>query len=75
MNLDARKLYEWAIFQKLPVDGFKQEKSIDKFNEDFVKNYDKDSDKGYICEVDVEYPKNFLDHHGDHPFLAERMKI
>ena len=54
MNLDAKKLYEWAIFQKLPVDGFKQEKNIDKFNEDFLKNYDKDSDKGYICEVDVE---------------------
>ena len=30
-----------------------------KFNEDFIKNYDEDSDKGYIFEVDIEYPKNF----------------
>ena len=29
-----------------------------KFNEDVIKNYDKDSDKGYIFEVDVVYPKN-----------------
>ena len=29
-----------------------------KFNEEFIKNYDEDSDKGYILEVDVEYPKN-----------------
>ena len=23
----------------------------------FIKNYDEDSDKGYITEVDVDYPK------------------
>ena len=46
-----------------------------KFNEDFVKNYDKDSGKGYIIEADVEYPKNLHDLHGDLPFLPERMKI
>ena len=42
-----------------------------KFNEDFVKNYD----KGFILEVDVEYPKNLHDLHSDLPFLPERMKI
>ena len=31
--------------QKLSVDGFKWKKNISKFNEDFIKNYDKDSDK------------------------------
>ena len=40
-----------------------------KFNEDFIKNYDKDSDKGYILQVDVEYPKNLHDLHSDLPFL------
>ena len=50
-------------------------KSIHKFDEDFIKNYDEDSDKGYIFEVDVEYPKNFLNVCGDLPFLAERKKI
>ena len=46
-----------------------------KFNEDFIKNYDEDSDKGYIFEVDVEYPKNLLDLHSELPFSRERMKI
>ena len=31
-----------------------------KFDEDFVKNYDENSNKGYILEVDVEYPKKFI---------------
>ena len=38
-------------------------------------NYDKNSDKGYILEVDVEYPENIRMLHRDLPFLPERMKI
>ena len=45
------------MIQPLPVDGFKFVKNVSKINEDFIKNYDEDSDKGYILEVDVEYPK------------------
>ena len=73
--LDANNLYGWEMSQKLFVDGFKWKKNMLKFNEDFIKNYDEDSDKGYILEVDVEYPKNFHDLHSDLPFLPERMKI
>ena len=32
------------------------------------------SDKGYIPELNVEYPKNIFHIHGDLPFLAERKK-
>ena len=56
--LDDNNLYGWAMSQKLPVDGFKWKKDILKFNEEFIENYDEDSDKGYILEVDVEYPKH-----------------
>ena len=51
------------------------EKKISKFNEDFIKNYDEDSNIGYILTVDIEYPKNLHDLHNDLPFLPERMKI
>ena len=47
-----------------------------KFNEEFMKNYDEDSDKGYILEVDIDYPKILLhDLHSALPFLPERVKI
>ena len=46
-----------------------------KFNEDFIKNYDDDSDKGYIFEVDVKYPNRLHNLHCDLPFLLEKMKI
>ena len=61
--LDVNNLYGWAMSQKFPVSGFKWKKNMSKFNEEFIKNYDEDSDKGYILEVDVKYPKNL---HGLH---------
>ena len=75
LYLDANNLYGWAMSQKLPVNGFKFVKNVSKIEEDFIKNYDEDSDKGYILEVDVEYPKNLHDLHSDLPFLPERLKI
>ena len=73
--LDANNLYGWPMSQKLSVDGFKWKKNMLKFNEDFLRNYDEDSDKGYILELDAEYPKNLHKLHSDLPFLPERMKI
>ena len=61
--------------QKLPVNGFKWVKNVSNIDEDFINNYDKDSDEGYILEVDVEYPKNLHGLHNDLPFLPERVKI
>ena len=48
---------------------------MSKFNKEFTKNYDEDSDKGYILEVDIKYPNNLHALHEDLPFLPERMKI
>ena len=60
--------------KKLPVNGFKW---IDnnEINEDFIKNYNENNDKGYTLEVDVRYPKKLYELHSDFPFLPERMKI
>ena len=61
--------------QKLPPNCFKWIKNLSKFDEDLTKTYDMDCDKGYILEVDVEYPKNLFSLHSDLPFLAEKTKI
>ena len=63
------------MFQKLPVGGFELKNYVYQFNEDFIKNYDEESDEGYILEVDVEYPKSLHDLHSNLPFLLKRIKI
>ena len=72
--LDANNLYDWAMFKKLPVNGFKWTDS-DEINEEFIKNYNENDNKGYILEVDIRYPKRLHELHSDLPFLSERMKI
>ena len=62
--------------KKLPINGFKwlDSDKINKINEDFIKNYNENDNKGYILEVDVKYPKRLHELHSDLPFLSERMK-
>ena len=69
--IDANNLYGYAMSQKLPLDGYKWD-NIEKFTDDFVKNYDINGDVGYLLEVDVEYPEELLGVYADLPFLPER---
>ena len=75
--LDANNLYGWAMSQKLQVRNFKwiEKGDISKFNETFIKNYDENSEKGYILEVDLKYPEKIPMLHSNLAFLPERMKI
>ena len=63
--LDANNLYGWAMSQKLAVNGFKWLEDTSKINEEFIRNYDENNDKGYILEVDVKYPKKLHQIHSD----------
>ena len=49
-------------------------KRISNFDEDFIKNCNENSDKGYILEVDVEYPNHLHDSYNDLAILPERME-
>ena len=55
--------------QKLPVNGFRWVEGLPQFNEDFIKNYDQNSDKGYIFKVDIDYQKKLFNHHKEYPVL------
>ena len=60
MYFDVNNIYGWAMSQKLPVNGFKWENDLWRFNEDFIKKCNENSDIGYFFQVDVEYPKKYL---------------
>ena len=76
--LDANNLYGWAMSKKLPTNGFKWLDTLEtsnKINEEFIKNYNENDNKGYILEVDVKYPKRLHELHSDLPFLSEQMEV
>ena len=75
--LDANNLYGWVISKKLPVNGFRwlDSDKINEINEEFLKNYNENNNKGYILEVNVKYPKRLHELPSDLTFLSERMEI
>ena len=81
--LDANNLYGWAMSKKLPVNGFKwidnkkmaEASAKHVINEDFIKNYNENDNKGYIFEVYLKYPKRLQELYSDLPFLSERMEV
>ena len=52
--------YGWAMPQKLRINSFEWIKDTSQFNEDFIKNYNEESDKGYFLEVDVNILKIYI---------------
>ena len=64
-----------AMSTKLPFRGLKQVEEIYKFNEDFIKNYIRDSNIGYFLKVDFQYPEELNEFHNHFPFLSEAMNI
>ena len=72
---DHNNLYGKAMSQKFPVDGFEWVDDISEIDKNFVKNYDEDSNVGYVIKADIKYPKELHNEHSHLPFLRERMKF
>ena len=78
--LDASNLYGWAMSQQLPTHGFSWMKNItkEKVMEILEKANHSMSNrgrKGYIFEVDLEYPKKLWEEHNDYPLAPEKMIV
>ena len=72
---DYKNLYGKAMSKKWSVDGFEWVEDISGIDENFIKNYDEDSNVGYFIEVHIEYLIGLHTLDSDLPFLPERMKI
>ncbi|CAG9769955.1 unnamed protein product [Ceutorhynchus assimilis] len=70
MYLDATNLYGAAMSQYLPTGNFKWLDADEIKTLDYTK-LDKNSDTGYIFEIDLEYPEDLHYRHNDLPFCPE----
>ena len=75
MYVHANNLYGYAMSKKLPIDNFKWEKDLCRFTDDFIKNYDEESDTGYLLVVDIKYPESVYKEHNDPPVLPDKVKV
>ena len=78
--LDANNLYGWAMSQQLPTHGFSWMKDLTK--EKVMDILEKANHsmwnrgrKGYIFEVDLEYPKKLWETHNAYPLAPEKMIV
>ena len=69
--LDMNNLYSWAMSHPLPTGGFKWT----DVNPNEISELATRTDKGYVLEVDVSYPKELHNQHNDLPCMCERMEI
>ena len=61
--------------KKLPYGNFKWIEYLSIFTEDFNKNYEEESDTGYLLVVDVIYPENLFKEHKYLQSLPDKTKI
>ena len=78
--LDANNLYGWAMSQQLPTNKFKWMHNLTKETvmdilEKANHSMSNHGRKGYIFEVDLEYPKKLWDKHNDYPLAPEKMIV
>ena len=71
--LDANNLYGWAMSLPLPKKNFHWKRVM--LTEDQIMKMKQNSKKGWILEVDLEYPAHLHDAHNDYPLAPEKKVI
>ena len=74
MYYDANNLYGWAMSQPLPYSGFKW-CDMNENRQRCGKLKKKTKEKGWILEVDLEYPKHLHKLHNDYPLAPEKLSV
>ena len=64
---DVNNLYGWAMSQKLPLNNSEWTKETSQFDEDFIKKYNEESDKGYFLVINVQYIEKLREIDNDLP--------
>ena len=73
--LDANNLYGWAMSQKLPRSGFTWMTKNQLTVNNVIKILNgSTTNKGYVFEVDLEYPKRLWKKHNDYPLAPRKME-
>ncbi|GFR66066.1 protein NYNRIN [Elysia marginata] len=74
LYLDANNLYGWAMSQHLPTGGFRW---VDDCNQlaSAIADHPPDAAKGYIVEVDLDYPRELHGTHNAYPLAPERLVV
>ena len=71
--LDANNLYGWAMSLPLPKKNFHWKRVMP--TEEQIMKMKWNSKKGWILEVDLEYPAHLHDAHNDYPLAPEKKVI
>ena len=75
MYVGANNLYGYVMSKILPTGNFQWIEDTLIFTEDYIKNYNENSDIGYLLVVDVTYPEDLYEKHSYLPFLPEKITI
>jgi len=69
-SLDANNLYGWAMSRPLPKSGFHWKRAMP--TEEQIMKIGLNAKKGWILEVDLEYPEELHEAHNDYPLAPEK---
>ena len=75
LYVDANNLYWSATSKKLHTGNIQWIEDSSIFTEVYIKNYDENSDTGYLSVVDVAYPKDLYEKHKYLPFYLRKSNL